>query len=67
MFFFVSIILTMIFSPCSLIIGDDPLFRGQAVTSFVGLMLDLLSADLLDLLDLLDQGWCLLLWSFFQL
>ena len=27
-------------------VGDDPLFRGQVVASFVGLMFDLLSADL---------------------
>ena len=46
--FFVNIIMTIIFSPCSfslLIIGDDPLFREQAVASFVGLMFDLLSEN----------------------
>ena len=62
--FFVNIIMTIIFSPCSfslLIIGDDPLFREQAVASFVGLMFDLLSEDLLDIR--VDASFCGLIFN----
>ena len=51
--FFVTIILTIIFPPCSLfllLINDDRLFWGQTGATFVGVMFEFLSANLLDIM-----------------